>query len=445
MNDFVTAITGVKKAFEDFKQINDTSLAKNTQDTAEVKEAIKRVQDDVFAKIEAVEKAQAKSAAENEVLTKRLRMGGTTGERDSKNAKQFNGYVNGLMTDARVTSGQKSALDAEGYAAYKEGFKSALSKGLDVGMLTPDERKAMSVGIGADGGFAVPQELSNEIVRICREYSPMRQLARTQAINTDKLDIIVQTSGAASGWVGETTARPATNTPQINKISIALNEIYAFPQVTQWALDDPMLDEESFLADEVSIQFAQQEGIGFINGTGGVQPQGLLTLPAGTGFGQIEQINNGAATFTSGAAQIDGLMQLVFGNAAGTSPAFSCYLPNSKFLMNRATLQQIMKLKSTQNQYLFDIVNDRKLEGQTPMFYVLGFPTLLDPNMPVAAANALAVAFGDFQQAYRIVEKNGTRMLRDPYTNKPYIGYYTTRRVGGGVVDARAVRLLKMV
>lgn len=341
--------------------------------------------------------------------------------------------LKGFKVAVKSFGGGQAEVNADTYAEYKKHFGEILRK--DRGLLGAAEQKALQVGVLTDGGYTVPQELDSEIIRLNREYSMFRGMATNRTISTDKYEKVVQVGGAAAGWVAETAARPATSTPTFQKISIDLFELYANPQVTQWMLDDPMLDMESFLANEVGSIFAKTEQAAFITGSGAGEPKGILSYADGTAYNQVKQILAGAATFTSGAAQADALLEMIYG-ASGLN---ADYLAKAQFVMNKATLLQILKLKSTAGEYIWDI-------DKTNGFQIVihGKPININPDMPIAAANALAVVFADFKEAYTIVDKMGTRILRDPYSNKPYIGYYTTKRVGGGVTNSQAVRILKM-
>lgn len=420
MSDNITA--EIKKLAHDIKKDNDEAIASAKAGAIARAEELKQQAD---RQIEALAEKQTKLEA---IIAKqsRAQQQNHDSELSEKALHHFNVAHKSFNADFTQVS-------ADTYAEYKKHFHSFLRK--DKTNFSAIEQKAMQAGVLTDGGFTIPQELDSKIVRLSREYSKFRSLATEKTISTDRYEILVQTGGAAAGWVTETAARPVTGTPTINKITILLGEIYANPAVTQWYLDDPLLDAEEFIAGEVAIAFAKLEDAAFINGAAG-GPQGILTYADGTAFNQVQHINAGAATFASGATQIDGLLEMIYG-AARLPDEFE---PSAEWLMNKATMLQIMKLKDSTNQYLWDI---DKTDHYKMM--LLGKAVNYSPDMPVAAANAKAVVLADFKRAYTVLNKNGTRILRDPYTNMPFVSFYTTRRCGGGLANTQAIRILQMV
>jgi len=216
---------------------------------------------------------------------------------------------------------------------------------------------------------------------------------------------------------------------QINKNNIATHEMHATPKATQKLIDDASIDVEAWVAERVAEKFANLEASAFINGDGSGKPKGILTYAAGTAFGQIEQIDSGA----DGAVTADGLIQLYYALKED-------YAKNAAFLMRRSVLQSVRLLKeATTNQYLWQ---PGLAAGQPDT--LLGVPVKTAADMPAAAADSLSVAVGDFKRGYLIVDRTGIRILRDPFTDKPYVKFYTTRRVGGEVVNSEAIKLLKL-
>lgn len=311
---------------------------------------------------------------------------------------------------------------------YKQAFVNYLRKGMDAG-LEAIQTKALSVGTDADGGYLVTPHISEEIVRIINESSPMREIASVETISTDSLDVIEDVELPGAAWIAETAAPSDTTTHQVGKNSIDTHEMYAQPKATQKLIDDASIDVEAWLAEKVAEKFSALEATAFISGTGTGQPKGILTYAAGTAFGQIEQVNSG----TSGAVTSDGLVQLYYALKDD-------YAKNATFLMNRSVIQAVRLLKeSTTDQYLWQ----PGLALGTPDT-LMGVPVKAAADMPVAAADSLSVAVGDFKRGYKIVDRVGIRVLRDPFTDKPYVKFYTTKRVGGEVVNTEAVKLLKL-
>jgi HK97 family phage major capsid protein len=312
---------------------------------------------------------------------------------------------------------------------YKSAFNTYLRKGSDAG-LEQIQSKALSVGTDANGGFLVPNQMADLIVQIVNESSPMRALATVETISSDSLDLIEDTTDADAAWGDETTVRSTeTTSPTLGRNTIDTFEMYAQPQATQKLIDDSSINIEEWIARKVADKMARLEATSFINGNGTSQPKGLLTYTAGTSFGQIQQINSG----TSAVVTADSLVQLYFALKDE-------YARRATFLMHRTTVQAVRLLKeATTNQYLWQ----PGLSAGTPDT-LLGVPVSLAADMPVPAAASLSVAVGDFKRAYLIVDRIGIRTLRDPFTAKPFVKFYTTKRVGGEVVNTDAVKILKL-
>ncbi len=289
------------------------------------------------------------------------------------------------------------------------------------------ELKALSVNSDPDGGFLVTPQVSSEVVKKVFESSPLRQLASVQSISSDSLEILEDLDEAGSGWVGETESRAETTTPQLKKIIIPVHELYAKPKASQKLLDDAAFNVESWLAEKVSAKFSRDEATAFISGNGVKKPRGILSYTAGDGFELIEQVNSGsAATITA-----DGIIDL-------QGALFEAYQGNASWLMRRATVTAVRKLKDTQNRYLWE----PGLQVGDPDM-LLGKPLYKAADMPALGANALSVAYGDFRQGYQIVDRIGIRVLRDPFSSKPYVEFYTTKRVGGDVKNFQAIKIGK--
>lgn len=328
----------------------------------------------------------------------------------------------------RPSVGNTKGASGEFESEYKKAFRNYLRKGMESG-LEAAQTKALSVGTDADGGYLVPENISETIVRIVNESSPMRALARIETISSDSLDVIEDAGDFGASWTTETGAVSETTTPSIGKHNIAVHEMYAQPKATQKLLDDAAIDVEQWVAEKVGDKFARLEATAFVSGSGSGQPKGILNYTAGTGGGQIEQINSG----TSAQVTADSLFRLYY-------KLKDDYARRATFLMNRSTVQAVRLLKeATTNQYLWQ----PGLSAGTPDT-LLGIPVAEAADMPVAAANSLSVAVGDFRSAYLIVDRVGFRTLRDPFTEKPFVKFYTTRRVGGEVVNYDAIKLLKL-
>jgi HK97 family phage major capsid protein len=310
---------------------------------------------------------------------------------------------------------------------YRKAFCNYLRKGMDAG-LEAWASKALSVGSDPDGGYLVTPTMSQKIVSAIFETSPLRQVASIETISTDALELLDDHDQAAAGWTAETSSVSDTNTPQVAKRNIPVHELYAQPKATQKLVDDAAIDIEAWIAAKVADIFSRKENTAFISGNGVGQPRGILTYTAGTDWGQIVQIDSG----TDGAVTADGLIKVFYALK-------DAYMKRATFLMNRSVVQAARLLKDTTNQYLWQ----PGLAAGTPDT-MMGVPVVMASDMPVAATDSLSVAVGDFESAYQIVDRSGISILRDPFTDKPFVKFYTTKRVGGDVINFDAIKLLKL-
>lgn len=313
-------------------------------------------------------------------------------------------------------------FDVEASTAWQKSFGNALRFGVGRAV----DAKALSVGVDTDGGFIVPVSTSRQIISKFYETSPIRQIAMIETIGTDELEIPVDDDEVDAGWVGETTTRTETGTPKLGMKKIQTHEQYAEPHATQKLLDDASINIEAWLAAKVADKFSRKEATAFVVGTGVSQPRGFLTYPAGTNRGQIEQVVSGNATEVTS----DGLRNL-------TMAIKSVYLGGATFLMKRSTEAKVITLKNGQGDYMW-----RPAQAPGMLTSIDGFPVRQADDMPVVGAGALPIAFGNFRQGYTIVDRMGIRTMRDPFTSKPFVKFYTTRRVGGDVTTFEAIKLM---
>ena len=296
------------------------------------------------------------------------------------------------------------------------------------------ESKGMSVGSEADGGYLVPEQTEHSILKAMQDESPLRQLATTLTISSSGYKRPFAVSGAGAGWVAETGARSETTSPQLAEASYPAMELYASPAATKQLLDDAVVDVESWIIDEIRSAFSEQESDAFVNGDGIVKPKGILAYPrqpaATATFGSIGTVATGTAGDFDVDAPADALIDLVHSIGAK-------YRRNGTFLMNRSTMSRVRRLRDANGDYLWQTKLAAGLETT-----LLGFPVAECEDMPDIAAGAAAIAFGDFRRGYLIVDRQGVQILRDPYSTKPYVLFYATKRVGGGVQDFNALRLL---
>jgi HK97 family phage major capsid protein len=313
------------------------------------------------------------------------------------------------------------------FALYMRAGESAGLKAL--------ESKALSAGSGPDGGYLVPTPAEQEILRRLARLSPIRAIASVREISTASLRKARATQGPATGWVAETAARPQTTNQQIVDLTFPAMEIYAMPAATQTLLDDAAVDIEQWIAEEVQTAFAEQEGTAFVSGSGTDRPKGFLSYAnvadASWSWGNIGYVATGVSGGFAASNPSDALFNLVYALRAG-------YRQNGKFVMNRQTQSTIRKFKTTSGEYLW--APPASLDASATL---LNFPVVEAEDMPNVGADSFSVAFGDFLRGYIVVDRLGVRVLRDPYSAKPYVLFYTTKRVGGGVQDFEAIKLLK--
>ena len=299
------------------------------------------------------------------------------------------------------------------------------------------EVKSISGAALSDGGYAVPRAVDAVIARELASISPIRSIAQVVQTGTAGYRKLVATGGTASGWVSETAGRPETATPNFAEIAPPSGELYANPAASQAMLDDAGFDLESWLASEIAVEFARAEGAAFVSGSGANQPEGFLGAPTSEdfdedrAFGTLQYIGSGdAAGFDANpdAKLIDLVHTLKAGHRQGAS-----------WVMNSATLATVRKLKTADGAFLWQ---PGMVEGQPDR--LLGYPVVEAEDMPDVAAGAFPIAFGNFRHGYLIAEHSATRVLRDPFTNKPFVHFYATKRVGGKVLDSNAIKLLKI-
>lgn len=344
---------------------------------------------------------------------------------------------NQMRRAAAVQGSDKSDASAEDYEAYKGAYWAYQRRG-NIDWLAPEERKAMSVGTDADGGYLVPAPTVGRVVEKVYELSPIRQIASVMFISGDALEGVNDLDEAAYGWVGETASRSDTNTPTVGKYRIEAHEMYAIPKATQKLLDDAAVDIEAWLQAKVADKFARAEGAAFISGTGVSQPRGFAayttaaTADSSRSWGQLEHVKTGVNGDFAASTPADHLFDLI--------GAFkTAYLQNARWVTRREVITKIRKFKeSTTNGYIWQ----PGLQAGQPD-RLLGYPVTMAQDMPTLATDSLSLAFGDFREGYQIVDRIGMRTLRDPYTDKPYVKFYTTRRVGGGVVNFEAIKFIK--
>ena len=344
---------------------------------------------------------------------------------------KINDLTAALQRKAVVADAVDEAKDAAD--EYTSKFDEWMRKG-DEGLkneLTGLETKDLATSPANAAGNAVATPIQNAIGRILKASSPMRSLATVQSSSTGVYEKNFGQNDASSGWVAETAARPKTGTPTLEKVSITAFEQYAMPIITQTLLDDQYFNVEAWVAEEVAEQFARLENLAFASGTGSGQPNGFLNnfgvAGAGHAWGTYETIATATAGSPIGVLSEDDITALPYKMIAD-------YRRGSKFVMNRVILSHVRSLKDSAGAYIWV-----PGFGSTPDT-VLGYDVVEMEDMTNSLnTGEMVLAFGDFSKGYGIIDRVGMRMLRDPYTERPSIAYYTTKRVGGGVLDSNAI------
>lgn len=345
--------------------------------------------------------------------------------------------INSAMSDTQAAVDQANArieaMKANGGAAggvkdpeYSDAFRAHFRKG--------EVQANLNKGADAEGGYLAPNEWDRTITDKLIEVSPMRQLATVQNISVASFRKLFNLRGTTSGWAGEEDTRSETNTATFGSMTFTPGELYANPAATQQMLDDAEVNLESWLAGEVETEFAYQEGLAFVSGNGTNKPAGFLTFATGAAnaavnpLGAIEKLTAASAT----AITANEIVDLVYALP-------SAYTQNARFVMNRDTQKAVRKLTDGDGNFLWQ---PSFVAGQPST--LMGYGVTEMAAMPDMAASALPLAFGDFRRGYLIVDRTGIRVLRDPYTNKPFVHFYTTKRVGGGVKDPQCIKVLGM-
>ena len=387
------------RAFEEFKQANDQRIAEKRSVDVVLEEKIARLDSTIGSQAQRLEAIELKQA--------RPVLGSEKPETPEAN---------------------KPALE------HKAAFEAYVRSG-DSANLRALEQKALSGGSNPDGGFVVPPEIETQIGQRLFAISPIRSLASLRTISSNVYKKPMMAAGAGSGWVGETETRTQTATPTLDELSFPAMELYAMPAATSMLLEDSAVNIDEWLAQEVERVFAEQEGAAFVTGDGNNKPKGFLSYTtvanASWTWGNIGYVATGVAGAFLSSTPSDVLIDLILAVKAG-------YRQNAVFLMNRKTQSVIRKFKDSTGNYLWQ-------PPATPpgRASLMNFPLFDVEDMPDISASSLAVAFGDFSRGYLVVDRAGVTVLRDPYTAKPYVLFYTTKRVGGGVQDFDAIKLMK--
>jgi len=342
------------------------------------------------------------------------------------------------MLDRKFTPISRPPLGhaAETETPHKKAFAAYLRSGDDGGLRSLIlEEKALSTAVAAEGGYLVDPQTASEIVGVLRSAASLRTIANVVTVESTAFDVLVDHSEIGAGWATETGAVSETGTPQVDRISIPLHELSALPKASQRLLDDSAFDVEGWLAQRIADKFSRAEAQAFIAGDGVDKPTGFLTYPKVDTelwtWGSLGYVPTGAAGDFSASDPSDAIVDLVYALGAR-------YRTNATFVMNSKTAGAVRKMKDADGRFLW---SDGLAAGEPAR--LMGYPVLICEDMPDIGANAFAVAFGDFRAGYTVAERPDLRILRDPFSAKPHVLFYATKRIGGDVSDFAAIKLLK--
>jgi HK97 family phage major capsid protein len=417
-----TAFEALKATVNELdKQVKKTGEDVVTKDKFEkVNSALDKLSDDL--------KAAAKRSDDLEAKANRLSLtGGAADETETKSAKAFGEQLG-------------SAVSVEDFRAYKSALYGA--NGPLRNKQAPNaDLKALSVGSDPDGGYLVTPDTTGRIIQRIYETSPMRQVASVVSIGTDAIEGINDLGENGFSWVGETAARTENTTAQIGKWAIQVHEAVSHVTATQKVLEDARLDLESWLASKSADRIARGENTAFISGDGQSKPRGITNYPtaatadASRAWGTFEHINTGVnGAFRARSGDVNPVDDLVNAIYALKAP----YRNNAVWMTSRSVLRDARKLKDGQGNFIWQ---PAAVAGQPSA--LLGFAVVEAEDMPALGTGSLSMAFGDFREAYQIVDRIGLSLLRDPYTAYPFVKFLFRKRVGGGAVSFEAVKFVR--
>lgn len=377
---------------------------------------------------EQVEKMVADIDAKMQTIERNMnRPGNAT---DSKADQEIEAELKAFNVLAETSTKSRKPATKEEYVAYKKAFESYLRKGDEAGKgASVEEIKTMQIGSSPDGGYLVRPQYSARIIQKSFETSPIRQLATVESVSTDTYKFIVDFDEFDADFVAELATRSTTSNTNFSEKTISVHEIYAKPKVSQQLLEDSAINVESYVMSRIQDKLTRKQNTAFITGTGVNEPKGILSYSNGTTYGTVEQ----RSTASSGVIVWNDLLNLM-------GDLKDKYHANATYLMCRQTfLSEILTNLGGDGQYIVNI-----FEKDGVPVSIAGYPVKFDADFPAVTSNALAVAFGDFREAYTIVDRVGLSVLRDPYSAKPAVEFYARQRVGGEVVNSEAYKILKV-
>ena len=341
------------------------------------------------------------------------------------------------MNIATKTMSYRPQLEAAAPdAPHRKAMDAYLRSGEDEGLRgLALEGKGLNTAVAAEGGYLVDPQMAETVMGVLRGGASIRTVAKVVNVEATSYEVLVDQTDLGAGWATETGTLAETAAPQFDRVSIPLHELAALPKASQRLLDDAAFDLEGWLAERIADKFARAEADAFVNGDGTDKPRGFLSYPSVEdsvwGWGQLGYVATGAAGDFTATDAADAIVDLVYALGAR-------YRANATFVMNSKTAGAVRKMKDADGRFLW---TDSLAAGQPAQ--LMGYPVLVSEDMPDIGADATAIAFGDFGSGYTVAERPDLRVLRDPFSAKPHVLFYATKRVGGDVTDFAAIKLLK--
>lgn len=422
-------IEKIGEAFEEYKQVNDKRVKDlgEGKDVSALDEKLSKL-DKTIAKLDST-----KTALEKEMEFNRERI---------------------EALEAKATNPKRTAHD-QLKSVYSETFETWVrSKGQDsvaeakmqeLGRKAAHEFKDVTIGSSAGGGYAVPEEIARQIEKLEQKFSPVRDLVKVVQTSTSDYKELVSLRGASSGWVGEAGSRTATDTPTLREVTPTHGELYAYPQVSEWALDDMFFNVEAWLTDEIAQEFALRTGEAVISGNGSNKPTGMLnTTPVLTA--DFASPMRAAAAYQYVASDTDSVDSPASPGLTGDALIDTVYALNSSYragaswVMNSATTGAVRKLKDANGQYHWQ----PGLQAGQPAS-LMGYPVATWEQLSDIGANNFPIGFGNWRRAYVLVDRVGLRVTRDNVTNPGFVRFYVRRRMGGHVLNNDAAKFIRTI
>lgn len=431
----------VNQKFDELKKgaVDPLTLEKLTKSSEAATQAIETANT-------AIKEAKAAKEAAEALETKLNRpgFGQKADDREMKSVVEFQGVLDAAFAEKGK---QAPKVEVDTYRTYRKAFDTFVRRGHEG--LSSEESvalKSLSVGVGPDGGYLVHPDMSGQIATVLRDSSPVRSVASVQSISTASLKGLRDIERTNASWVGETESRSNTTTAQLGEWEIPVREMYSFPQATQDLIDDAAVDVEAWMAGKIAEDFALTESTAFVSGNTVKRPRGFTTYPtaatadASRGWGTMEHVATGTnGSFGTSSVGAEKLIQTMF-------KLRTAYRPGAVWAMSKTTLAGVRQLKDAAGGFIWlpNMANNGVAEVNPYSGSLFGHPIVEMEDMDAyTTTDALAVAFGNFRRGYQIVDRIGIRVTRDNLTNKPYVGLYAAKRVGGDVIHFEAIKFLK--